>query len=155
MAQIPAKLINKNKKAYFNYEIGDTYIAGVSLTGAEAKSASSGGMSLDDSFVRILEGEAFLWNANIIKYKYATMEDYDPTRTRRLLLRKREIYEMESKARQKNMTIVPLKVLLSHGKIKIEIGLAKGKKTHQKLESVKKRELDRELHREKKKHGLI
>lgn len=155
MAQMPAKLINKNKKAFFNYQIGDTFVAGISLTGAEAKSASNGGMSLDDSYVKFIDGEAFLWNATVVKYKFATMEDYESNRTRKLLLKKREIHEIEAKAQQKNMTVIPLKVLLSHGKIKIEIGLAKGKKDYEKQESIKKREEGRELHREKKKYGII
>lgn len=149
------KLVTKNKKAYFNYQIGDTYQAGIQLTGAEAKSASTGGFSLDDSFVRIHGGEAYLHNANISKYKFATMDKYDPFRTRKLLLKKREIFELEGKAKQKNMTIVPTKVLLTRGKVKVEIALAKGKKQHEKQESIKQRHLARELHSEKKKYDLI
>ena len=150
-----AKVLAKNKRAYFDYEIIDTIEAGIVLTGGEVKSVKNGQISLRDSFVKILNGEAFLWNASISKYKYATtVKDYDPLRQRKLLLSKKQIQKLDAKSSQSRYSIVPLKVLLSHGLVKIVIGLVRGLKQYDKREKEKKRAVKREIDRKKKQFML-
>lgn len=146
------KLIVKNKKAFFDYEILDTFEAGVVLTGAEVKSIKNSQIVLQDSFVRSDNGELWLWNANIPRYKFSSDDEYDPHRSRKLLLKRKEIDKLESKVKQGRLTIVPLKVYLLRGKVKVEIGLARGRKRHDKKNKRKEEDLKRELHREKRKH---
>ncbi|MCA9376987.1 SsrA-binding protein SmpB [Candidatus Nomurabacteria bacterium] len=144
------KLITKNKKAYFNYEIKEKYEAGIQLLGSEVKAIKSGQVNISDSFVKIIGGEAFLWNADIPKYKYATVEGYDPFRSRKLLLKRAELRELQRKAESDRMTIVPLSVFLARGMVKLEIGLGKGKRSYEKKKRIKERDLERELHRERR-----
>jgi SsrA-binding protein len=141
----------KNRKAFFDYEILDTLEVGVVLEGHEVKSLKSGGGSLKDSHVIVKDGELWLLNAHISRYKYMSGKEYDAVRTRKLLAKKSEIVSWTSKMKQGRLTIVPLKMYLKKGKIKAEIGLVRGKKKHEKKEAIKKRELERELHREKRK----
>jgi len=145
------KLITKNKRAFYDYEITDRYEAGIKLTGAEVKSVKSGGISINEAYVKHIDGSLFLWNATIQKYKHAYDPDYDDGRTRRLLLKKKEIFVLTRKLESHRLTIIPLRVYLTHGLVKIEIGLAKGRKVHDKQRRMKKRDLERELHREKRK----
>lgn len=145
------KIVTKNKKAYFNYEILDKIEAGVVLTGGEVKSVKNGQINISDSFVRMDKGEAWLWNAEITQYKFANSDEYDSTRKRKILLKKSEIDSLSSKAEQKNLTIVPTMVYLSRGLVKLEIALAKGRREYDKRKRVMKRDLNRELHREKRK----
>ena len=144
------RLITKNKKAYFNYEIKEKYEAGIQLLGSEVKAIKSGQVNISDSFVKIIGGEAFLWNADIPKYKYATVEGYDPFRSRKLLLKRAELRELQRKAESDRMTIVPLSVFLARGMVKLEIGLGKGKRSYEKKKRIKERDLERELHRERR-----
>ena len=148
------KVINKNKKAFFNYEIRDRVEAGVVLTGAEVKAIKNSQINLNDSFVKIEKGEAWLWNAEIPQYKFSDLDEYDPRRTRKLLLKKKEIDWLQSKVDQKRLTIVPLLVYLTRGKVKIEIGLGKGKKSYDKKRKLKEKDLERELHREKRRYMI-
>jgi len=142
----------KNRKAYFDYEILETLEVGIVLKGHEVKSVREGQISLGDSYVITQGEELFLLNAHISKYRHMGTGDYDPTRTRKLLAKKREIASLMSKVKQKNLTMVPLKVYSKGGKIKLEVGLVKGKKKHEKKEAIKKRELDRDLHCQKRRY---
>lgn len=147
------KIVHKNKKAFFDYEILERLEAGIVLSGAEVKSVKNGQITLRDAFVRIEDGEAYLWNADISRYKYSSQfKDYDPKARRKLLLKKRQIEYLEAKQKSSKLTIVPLKVYLKHGLVKIEIALVRGKKRHEKKNKIKERDLDRQLHREKRKY---
>ncbi len=141
----------KNRKAFFDYEVLDTLEVGIVLQGHEVKSVKEGQVSLKDSYVVVQDGELFLINATISKYRYAGDISYDPQRSRKLLASKKEIISLSSKVQQKKLTMVPLKIYTKGKNIKVEIGLVKGKKKYEKKESIKQRDLDRELHREKRK----
>ena len=140
--------ITINKKAYFDYEILDTYEAGIELMGNEVKSIKTGHVGLTGAYVLIRNNEAYLLNADIPPYQPKnTSADYDPQRTRRLLLRKEEIKELVGKTHEKGLTLVPLKLYNKGRRIKLEIGLARGKKKSDKRETIRKREVDREINR--------
>ena len=137
-----------NKKARFDYQILETFEAGLVLSGQEVKSTKSGHLNLKGAYVTFHGGNPYLLNAHISKYPNAgPLPDYDPTQNRRLLLKKREISYLQGKLGEKGLTIVPLSVYTSRHLIKVSIGLAKGKQLHDKRESIKKRELDREVKR--------
>lgn len=137
-----------NKRAHFDYEILETYEAGMELRGFEVKAIKSGRMSLAGAFAVIRGNEAFLLNAVIPPYQAAnTPAGYEPERTRRLLLKKSEIRELIGKTAQKGLTLVPLKVYTKRSRAKILIGLARHKKQHDKRETIKKREAVREIKR--------
>lgn len=137
-----------NRKARFNYELLEKFEAGVILTGAEVKSAKLGQVSLNESFARIDEnGEAWLVNAHIHPYKYANNKDYDPTRSRKLLLKKAEIFSLLKKMEGKNLTLVPAAIYTKKGKVKIELAIAKGKKQWDKRRTIKERDQKREAAR--------
>lgn len=134
-----------NRKAYYDYHILEKFEAGISLSGAEVKSLKKERASLADSFVHIKEGEAYLVNSQIYPYQPADNRNYDPKRTRKLLLHKKEIIALLSKTKQSNLTIVPVSwYIAKHGRIKMELALAKGKKEYDKREAIKKRDIDRE-----------
>ena len=134
-----------NRKASFEYQLLDKIETGISLTGPEVKSIKGKRLIFDDSFVRLKDGEAWLCNAHVAPYSYADNRDYDPRRNRRLLLHRREIMKLEQKIQQKGLTLVPVSCYTEHGKIKLEIALAKGKKGYEKKEALKKKDLEREL----------
>jgi len=138
-----------NKKAHFDYELQDTFEAGLVLTGPEVKSVKSGGISLNASYVTINnQGEAFLTNATVAPYKFSRRdENYNPTRSRKLLLHQRELDYLKGKLVQSGLTLVPLSVYTKGTRIKLEFALAKGKKKFDKRESIKKREEKRHLER--------
>ncbi|MFH1462685.1 MAG: SsrA-binding protein SmpB [bacterium] len=139
----------ENKKAYFNYEILEKFEAGVVLIGQEVKAIKSGRINLAGSYVVLREEEVYLVGANIPPYQPKNApSDYNAERSRKLLLRKLEIKHLIGKTQQKGLTLVPLKVYTKKGKIKIEFGLAKGKKKADKRESIKKRESDRNIKQE-------
>lgn len=138
-------VVARNKKAYFNYSIEDKYIAGIVLKGYEVKSVVNGKISLKESFVRVHNGEVWLHNAHISKWEYANLKDYDPTRTRKLLLKKREINSLLREQNQNRKSIVPLKVILKNKKIKLILGVGKGKKKYDKREAKKKKDLKRRI----------
>ena len=139
------KVVATNKQAYHNYNIIETYEAGLALQGSEVKSIREGQVNLKDSFVRIDNGEAFVLNMYIAPYKPASKLQHDPYRKRKLLLHKREILKLMGKVQEKGLTIVPTKLYFKNGKAKLEIALAKGKAKHEKRQAIKERDLKREL----------
>lgn len=139
------KIVATNKQAYHNYNIIETYEAGLSLQGSEVKSIREGQVNLKDSFVRIDNGEAYVLNMYIAPYKPASKLQHDPYRKRKLLLHKKEILKLMGKVQEKGYTIVPTKLYFKNGKAKLEIALAKGKAKHEKRQAIKERDLKREL----------
>lgn len=152
MAKTPErrlKVVAENRKARFNYEIGDTYEAGIALTGSEVKSLRLGKATIAESYADTKGGELWLVNANIPEYLQAgPFNNHAPKRLRRLLLHQREIDRLASAVEREGMTIVPLKLYFNErGRAKIELALARGKKLHDKRETLKKRSWDREKSR--------
>ena len=152
MAKAPErrlKVVAENRKARFNYEIGDTYEAGIALTGSEVKSLRSGKATIAESYADSKNGELWLINANIPEYLQAgPFNNHAPKRPRRLLLHQREIDRLASAVEREGMTVVPLKLYFNErGRAKIELALARGKKLHDKRETLKKRSWDREKSR--------
>lgn len=133
-----------NRRAYYDYEILDKFEAGIVLTGPEVKSVKEGKIKLEGSFVRIINGEAFLINAHIHPYQFADNRNYQPTRTRKLLLHKKEIQSLSTKTAPSGLTLVPLSCYTKGHLIKLEVGIGKGKKKWDKREAIKKRDLKRE-----------
>lgn len=133
-----------NRKAYYDYEILEKFEAGIVLTGGEVKSLKEEKGSLQDSFVQIRDGEAFLVNAHINPYKFADNRNYDPKRTRKLLLHHKEIISLLSKIKQSNLTIVPVSWYTTGHTIKTELAIARGKKQYNKREAIKRRDIERE-----------
>jgi len=144
---IQMKVYAENRKARFNYQILEEYEAGVVLSGAEVKSIRQGHISLKEAFATVRAGEIWLTNAHISPYKPARLEGYEPTRSRKLLLRQGEIVKLIGKNQEQGLTLVPLRVYDKNGKIKIEIGLGKGKKKYDKRETIKKRDQEQEIKR--------
>lgn len=139
------KIIATNKKAYHDFAISEEYEAGISLLGAEVKSIRQGKVSLKESYIRIKDGEAVIDNMHIAEFKEAAGQKIDVKRGRRLLLHKREISKIAGKVSQKGLTVVPLKIYLKHGKIKIQIGLAKGKTLYDKRRTIAEKTSNREI----------
>lgn len=138
----------KNRSAYFEFAIEDKYIAGMALTGTEIKSIRSGKVSFNDSFCYFSKGELYVKSLHIAEYSHGSYANHDPLRERKLLLQKKELKKMEKKLQEKGYTIVPLRIFINDkGLAKMEIGLGKGKKLHDKRDSIKQREADRELRR--------
>jgi len=148
------KILAKNKKAYFDYEILEKFEAGIALTGAEVKSVKAGKMSLSESFARIISGEAWLLNAYINPYPFADNRDYDPQRSRKLLLHKNELLKLTQQTKEKKLTIVPVSCYTKGRQIKLEIALARGKKKHDKREAKKRKALEREVEQTLKDKGM-
>ncbi len=144
-------VIAKNKKALFNYEILESYEAGISLLGSEVKSIREGRVSLKESYAEIRDGEVYLVSCHISPYPPANRLNHDPLRERKLLLHRREIKRLLGKIKEKGLTLIPVKVLISQrGVVKVEIALARGKKVHQKREVIRERDRDREMQAEMK-----
>ncbi|MBI5448703.1 SsrA-binding protein SmpB [Candidatus Gottesmanbacteria bacterium] len=137
-----------NKKAFFDYDIVDRIEAGISLTGHEVKSVKGGHANLDGAFVRVIGNEAYLVHGQIFPYEFARPEGYDPRRTRKLLLHKSEITSLKSKIEGAHLTLVPLSWYTTGPLIKLEIGLARGKKQYEKREVKKREDQKRELETE-------
>ncbi|MBQ5953642.1 MAG: SsrA-binding protein SmpB [Lachnospiraceae bacterium] len=144
------RLIAQNKKAYHDYFIDDTYEAGISLVGTEVKSLRMGKCSLKESYIDEKGGELFIVGMHISPYEKGNIFNRDPLRVRRLLLHDYEIRKLSSQVKVKGYTIVPLKVYFKGQLVKVEIGLAKGKKLYDKRETIAKRDADREARREVK-----
>ncbi|HOF14949.1 MAG TPA: SsrA-binding protein SmpB [Spirochaetota bacterium] len=142
--------IVQNKKARFEYEILDTIEAGIVLKGTEVKSVRLKKVNIQDSYARIKDGEAFLYGMNISPYESGNIFNHDPLRVRKLLLHKQEIKRLTGKQQEKGLTLVPLKVYWKNGKVKVLLGLAKGKTLYDKRHDIKKRDSDRELQRYKR-----
>ncbi len=136
--------IAENRKAFHDYHILETYEAGIALLGTEVKSIREGRVNLRDSFARVEHGEVFLYNVNISPYSHRGYADHEPLRQRKLLLRRDEIRKLIGRTVEKGMTLVPLRMYLKNGRVKVAIGLAKGKKDYDKRETIKRRETERE-----------
>lgn len=138
-------LIQENKKARFDYEIVDTYEAGLVLRGSEVKSLRDKNVQLKDSYISFQGDEAFLQNAHIAEYKSSSYNNHTPERLRKLLLHKHELDKIFGALREKGYSCIPLKIYFKDGRAKIEIGLGKGKKSHDKRQAIKKRDAAAEL----------
>jgi len=136
--------IAENRKAFHDYHILDTWEAGMVLLGTEVKSIREGRVNLRDSFARIERGEVWLYNVNISAYSHRGYADHEPLRQRKLLMHRDEIRKLIGKTTEKGMTIVPTRMYYKSGRVKVEVGLARGKKDYDKRETIKKRETDRE-----------
>ncbi|MFH0890506.1 MAG: SsrA-binding protein SmpB [Candidatus Liptonbacteria bacterium] len=148
MTGSPVKNIAENRRARFDYEIFDVYEAGLELSGMEAKSARLGQMNLAGSHALVKNGECWLLNSQIIPFQPKNAsDDYDPTRFRRLLLHRAEISILANRLQQKGWSLIPLRAYLKKNLVKVELGLGRSKKTHDKRESIKKKDIDREVRR--------
>ena len=147
------KMVATNRKAYHDYHVGETYEAGIALTGTEIKSVRQGMVSLRDSFARVENGEVFLYNMNVSPYDAGNRFNHEPRRTRKLLLHKSEIRKLATKTQEKGFTLIPLKVYLKGGRAKVELALAKGKRLYDKREDIKKRDVMRQVDRVIKDRG--
>lgn len=138
----------KNRSAYFEFAIEDKFIAGLVLTGTEIKSIRLSKVSFADSFCYFSKGELYVKSLHIAEYAYGTYANHDPVRERKLLLQKKELKKLEKRIQERGYTIVPLRIFITEkGLAKMEIGVGKGKKLHDKRDSIKQREVDRELRR--------
>ena len=140
----PDKDIINNRHAFFEYHIEDTYEAGIALQGTEVKSLMLGRIQLKESYVAVKDGEVWLLNAHVSPYSHGNRNNHEPLRSRKLLLHKKEIEKLERETTQKGMTLVVTKVYWKNGRIKFEIGVAKGKKLYDKREDLKSKTIDRE-----------
>jgi len=148
--KIETKLISSNKKAHFNYLLFDKFQAGISLLGTEIKSVRKNGASLADSYVKITDNlEAYLVNAHISPYEFGNIYNHDPKRDRKLLLNKKEILKILNKIKQEKYTVVPTQMYFSGRWAKLEIALAKGKKLYDKRETLKKKDIQMDIRRNK------
>lgn len=136
----------RNRQAFYEYFIDDKYEAGMVLTGTEVKSLRAGRASFNDSYCIVNKGELWLKNLHIAEYSHGALSNHEPLRERKLLLNKRELKKIETKIREKGITVVPLRIFFSEkGLAKVEIGLGKGKKLHDKRETIKQRDTEREI----------
>jgi len=140
-------VITTNRKAFHDFNIFEKYIAGIVLTGTEIKSVRKSAINLKDSFCKIEGNEIFLYKCHISPYEHGNRYNHDAERARKLLLTKKEILKMQNKVKQDGYTVVPLEVFILKGFAKVEIGLAKGKKLHDKRESIAQKDLKREIDR--------
>src|SRR5690349_8754779 len=142
------RVVATNRKARHNYAILDTYEAGIQLMGTEVKSLRDGQASLADAFATVDDGEIWLRNLHIAEYHHGTWTNHAPRRNRKLLLHRREIDNLVGKIRDGNLTLVPLSLYFSDGKVKVELALARGKEAHDKRQDIAKRDAQREITRE-------
>lgn len=154
MAKQTKKLISNNKKAYHDYFIEDKYEAGISLAGTEVKSLRMGRCSVKEAFIRIEKGEVYVYNMHIPAYEKGNIFNKDPLRVRKLLLHRYEINKIEAKLKEKGLTLVPLKVYFKDSLVKIEIGMARGKKLYDKRQDIAKKDQRREAERDFKVKNL-
>ncbi len=141
------KIIAKNKRARFNYELGDRYEAGIVLTGSEVKSLRMGKANLTDSYARLKNNELWLISCHISQYPWASYDNHEPERPRKLLLHRREINKLAGKLKEGGRSLIPLVIYFKQGRAKVELALAKGKKLHDKRETLKRRTQEREMER--------
>ena len=154
MAKDGFKLIANNKKAYFDYFIEDKYEAGVALHGTEVKSIRMVKCSIKESYIKIEDGEVFIYGMHISPYEKGNIFNKDPMRIKKLLMHKYEINKLSGKLQQKGLTLVPLQVYLKGGLVKVEVGLARGKKLYDKRDSLAKKDMKREAEKEFKIRNL-
>ncbi|MDX2168800.1 MAG: SsrA-binding protein SmpB [Deltaproteobacteria bacterium] len=136
-----------NRRARHEFHIDETFEAGIALMGSEVKALRAGKANLKDSFGRVENGEVWLWNAHISPYGPASQFGHEPTRTRKLLLHREEIARLHGKVKEKGLTLVPLRLYFKNGRAKVELGLARGKKQHDKRDAIREREVKREIDR--------
>ncbi len=136
--------IAENRKAHHDYHLLETFEAGLVLLGTEVKAIREGRVNLRDSFARVEDGEVFLYNVNISPYSHRGYADHEPLRKRKLLLHRAEIRKLIGRTVEKGLTLVPLRMYLKNGRVKLAVSLARGKKVHDKRETIRRRELDRE-----------
>lgn len=136
-----------NKKAFHNYQIIEQYEAGIELVGTEVKSCRSQNITMGDSYVKIVNGEMYLLNVNIAQYSHGNQFNHEPARERRLLMHKKEIVKLKAAVEAKGLTLVPLKFYMTRGKIKVKLGLCRGKNVADKRETLKKRAADMDARR--------
>lgn len=141
------KKITTNRKAFFNYEIEDKLEAGIVLEGTEVKSIRAGYVSLDQAYAAVENGELWLYNCHVKEYPWGNRQNHDPTRKRKLLLHKRQLAKWSEAVQQSGSTIVPISMYLKNGRIKVQLGLGKGKKLHDKRQTIKRRDAQREIER--------
>lgn len=144
------KIISDNRKARHEYSIEDDYEAGMVLQGTEVKALRNGQVNLSDSYAKIVRGEVFVYQMHISPYKFAYYDNHDPLRPRKLLLHNYEIKKLIGKINERGYSLIPLSLYFSNGRVKMKLGLARGKKLHDKRHSIKEREAKRELDRVKK-----
>ncbi len=142
------KVIAENRKARFDYFIEDSYECGVALEGTEVKSVKNGNISYPDGFAEVVNGEIFLKNFHISEYAFSSIFNHNPDRPKKLLLHKEEIKKISRKIDQKGYTLIPLDVYLKDGRVKISLGVCKGKKQFDKRETIKSRDINRDIQRE-------
>ncbi|HEY55444.1 MAG TPA: SsrA-binding protein SmpB [Dehalococcoidia bacterium] len=147
------KTVATNRKAYHNYNIGDSVEAGIALTGTEIKSIRAGRASLSDAYVRPEAGELWLMNAHIARYEAASYLSHEPRRRRKLLLHRKQIDSLTSQVVEKGFTLVPLKLYIKDSLAKVEVALARGKKLYDKREAIARHETEREMERAIKRKG--
>ena len=145
MANKPVKMIAVNRKAKHEYELLDRYEAGIELKGTEIKSIRQGKVQLKDAYISIRDGQAIVKGMHISPYEFGNRFNHDEVRDRHLLLHKREILKLDQAVRLKGLTLIPLNIYITHGLCKMEIAVARGKNLHDKRESAKKRDVEREL----------
>jgi SsrA-binding protein len=147
------RAIATNRKAFFNYEILDRAEAGVRLLGSEVKSIREGGFNFRDAFVEYRDGELFLVGARIGPYSHSNLQNHAEDRVRKLLLHKREILKLGGRATERGLTIMPLRAYFKGGRVKLEIGLARGKRAHDKRDAIKQKDIDRDARQEMRQRG--
>jgi SsrA-binding protein len=148
------KTMATNRKAYHNYHIGDSLEAGIALTGTEIKSVRAGRVSLADAYVRPEGGELWLVNAHIARYDAGSYMSHQPTRSRKLLLHRKQIDSLVSKVQERGFTLLPLRIYIKGSLAKVEVALARGKKQHDKREAIARHETEREIERAMKRRGV-
>lgn len=148
------KTVATNRKAYHNYNIGDSLEAGIALTGTEIKSVRAGRASLSDAYVRPEAGELWLMNAHIARYEAASYLSHEPRRSRKLLLHRKQIDSLTSQVAEKGFTLVPLRLYIKDSLAKVEVALARGKKLYDKREAIARKESEREMARAMKRKGV-
>jgi SsrA-binding protein len=146
------KVIAENRKAYHDYHLLETFEAGMVLLGTEVKAIREGRVNLRDSYGRVEGGEVFVYNVHISPYSHRGYADHAPTRPRKLLLNRQEIRKLIGKTVERGMTLVPVRMYFKNGRVKLAVSLAKGKKAHDKRETIKRREADRETRAAIKQH---
>ncbi len=141
------RVISKNKRAFFNFSIDETYEAGIVLTGTEVKALRQGKVNLKDGFARVKDEEIFLIDVHISPYTHGNRFNHDPDRPRKLLMHKREIKRLYGKSKERGYSLIPLKMYFKNGRVKVEIGLGKGKRAFDKREVLKRKTMEREVER--------
>jgi SsrA-binding protein len=142
------KIIAENRKARFDYSIEETYECGIELQGTEVKSVKNGNISFPDSFAEIIKGEVWLKNFHISEYAYSSIFNHNPDRPKKLLLRKEEIKKITRKVEEKGNTLIPINFYLKNGRVKLTLGICKGKKMFDKRATIKNRDIERDIQRE-------